>query len=364
MQTVVIPPHNDVDIHANDLNFVAIAEHGKLVGFNVLVGGGLAMTHGDTTTYPRKASDFGFIPLSHVLEVAAAVVSTQRDWGNRVNRKNAKTKYTLERVGVEAFKAEVESRVKQALDMVQLGHLANRRPARMSGGQQQRVALARALVFAPKLVLMEATGGLELPLAAALQSAGLAVAIVNPRQVRDFARATRRLSKNDRIDAEVLAVFAATLRPTARPVPDEQQQALDALLLRRRQLIEMRTMERNRLSICRDARSQTDLQQHIAWLDERLSELDDELGNQIRRSPLWRVQDELVQSVPGVGPVTSAALVAELPELGKLSRKQIAALAGVAPLCHDSGTLKGKRSCWGGHGALRAVHGDAECDAL
>ncbi|WP_404840126.1 assimilatory sulfite reductase (NADPH) hemoprotein subunit [Aeromonas media] len=108
--TVVIPPHNDVDIHANDLNFVAIADGGKLVGFNVLVGGGLAMTHGDTSTYPRKASDFGFIPLSHVLEVAAAVVSTQRDWGNRVNRKNAKTKYTLERVGVETFKAEVESR--------------------------------------------------------------------------------------------------------------------------------------------------------------------------------------------------------------------------------------------------------------
>ncbi|MCX7132901.1 assimilatory sulfite reductase (NADPH) hemoprotein subunit [Aeromonas sp.] len=108
--TVVIPPHNDIDVHANDLNFVAIAENGKLVGFNVLVGGGLAMTHGDTSTYPRKASDFGFIPLSHVLDVAAAVVSTQRDWGNRVNRKNAKTKYTLERVGVEAFKAEVESR--------------------------------------------------------------------------------------------------------------------------------------------------------------------------------------------------------------------------------------------------------------
>lgn len=108
--TVVIPPHNDIDVHANDLNFVAIAEDGKLVGFNVLVGGGLAMTHGDTSTYPRKASDFGFIPLSHVLDVAAAVVSTQRDWGNRVNRKNAKTKYTLERVGVEAFKAEVEKR--------------------------------------------------------------------------------------------------------------------------------------------------------------------------------------------------------------------------------------------------------------
>ncbi|ARW80868.1 assimilatory sulfite reductase (NADPH) hemoprotein subunit [Aeromonas salmonicida] len=108
--TVVIPPHNDIDVHANDLNFLAIAEDGKLVGFNVLVGGGLAMTHGDTSTYPRKASDFGFIPLSHVLDVAAAVVSTQRDWGNRVNRKNAKTKYTLERVGVEAFKAEVENR--------------------------------------------------------------------------------------------------------------------------------------------------------------------------------------------------------------------------------------------------------------
>ncbi|MGY3885864.1 assimilatory sulfite reductase (NADPH) hemoprotein subunit [Aeromonas aquatica] len=116
--TVVIPPHNDVDIHANDLNFVAISDHGKLVGFNVLVGGGLAMTHGDTSTYPRKASDFGFIPLSHVLEVAAAVVSTQRDWGNRVSRKNAKTKYTLERVGVEAFKAEVESRAGIAFEPV------------------------------------------------------------------------------------------------------------------------------------------------------------------------------------------------------------------------------------------------------
>jgi hypothetical protein len=133
----------------------------------------------------------------------------------------------------------------------------------------------------------------------------------------------------------------------------EQQQSLDALLLRRRQLIEMRTMERNCLRICRDARSQTDLQQHIAWLDERLSELDEELGNKIRRSPLWRVQDELVQSVPGVGPVTSAVLMPELPELGKLSRKQIAALAGVAPLCHDSGSLKGKRSCWGGRATVR-----------
>ena len=207
----------------------------------------------------------------------------------------------------------------------------------------------------PKLVVMEATGGLELPLAAALQSAGMAVAIVNPRQVRDFARATGRLSKNDRIDAEILAFFAATLRPAARPVPDEQQQALDALLLRRRQLIEMRTMERNRLSICRDARSRADIQQHIAWMEARLSELDDELGNEIRRSPLWRVQDELVQSVPGVGPVTSAVLVAELPELGKLTRKQIAALAGVAPLCHDSGTLKGKRSCWGGRATVRCA---------
>ena len=150
----------------------------------------------------------------------------------------------------------------------------------------------------PKLVVMEATGGLELPLAAAMQSAGIAVAIVNPRQVRDFARATGRLSKNDRIDAEVLAFFAATLRPTARPVPNEQQQALDALLLRRQQHIEMRTMERNRLSICQDARSRADIQQHIAWLDARLSELDDELGNQIRRSPLWRVQDELVRACP------------------------------------------------------------------
>lgn len=108
--TVVIPPHNDVDVHANDLNFVAIGENGQLVGFNVLVGGGLAMTHGDTSTYPRRADDFGFIPLEKTLEVAAAVVSTQRDWGNRSNRKNAKTKYTLDRVGVEVFKAEVEKR--------------------------------------------------------------------------------------------------------------------------------------------------------------------------------------------------------------------------------------------------------------
>lgn len=205
----------------------------------------------------------------------------------------------------------------------------------------------------PTLVVLEATGGLELPVAAALQSAGLATAIVNPRQVRDFARATGRLSKNDRIDAHILALFAATLRPIPHPVPDKQQQALDALLLRRRHLIEMRTMERNRLGICRDQLSRGSIENHVQWLQQEVATLDKDIHDAIKQSPLWRVQDELVQSVPGVGPVTSAILIAELPELGKLTRKQVASLAGLAPLCHDSGTLKGKRSCWGGRSTVR-----------
>lgn len=165
------------------------------------------------------------------------------------------------------------------------------------------------------LVVMESTGGLELPLAAALQSAGLAVCIVNPRQVRYFARATGKLSKNDRIDSLVLAHYARTLRPTPRPLPSDQQQQLDALLLRRRQLIQMRTMESNRLGSCRQEVARQNLQEHLAWLEQQEEKLNELLAEQIRSSSAWRAQDRLVQTIPGVGPVTSAALLAELPEL-------------------------------------------------
>ena len=206
--------------------------------------------------------------------------------------------------------------------------------------------LLRALTPAD-FVIMEATGGLEVPIASALASAGLAVAIVNPRQVRDFARATGRLAKTDRLDAEVLARFGEAVRPDARPLADEQAQALEALVTRRRQLVEMLTAEKNRRSMAPKVLHRS-IDEHIRWLEKRLSGLDEELGTMIRETPLWRERDELLRSVPGVGQVLSSTLLAQLPELGTLNRKQIAALAGLAPFNRDSGALRGSRCIWGG----------------
>jgi transposase len=205
------------------------------------------------------------------------------------------------------------------------------------------------------LVVLEATGGYEAPLAAALATAGLPVAVVNPRQVRDFARALGRLAKTDRIDAQVLALFGARVQPAPRPLPDEATQELEAVLLRRRQLLEMLHAERQRLPRARGREVRRNLRAHIRWLEHSLIDTDATLEALIQASPLWRVQDHLLQSVPGVGPTLARTLLAQLPELGHLDRRQIAALVGVAPLARDSGAHRGRRQCWGGRPALRSV---------
>jgi len=206
----------------------------------------------------------------------------------------------------------------------------------------------------PDFVILEATGGLETPVASALATSGIAVAIVNPRQVRDFARATGRLAKTDRLDAEVLARFGEAVRPEARPLANEQAQALEALVTRRRQLIEMLTAEKNRRARAPKVLHRS-IDEHIRWLEKRLSGLDAELAELIRDTPLWRERDELLRSVPGVGKVLSSTLLAQLPELGMLNRKQIAALAGLAPFNRDSGKLRGSRCIWGGRAQVRRV---------
>jgi transposase len=206
----------------------------------------------------------------------------------------------------------------------------------------------------PALIVLEATGGLELPLLAALGSAGLPVVAVNPRQVRDFAKALGKLAKTDAIDAQVLAHFAEAVRPAVRPLPDAATQALAALVTRRRQLVEMLVAEDNRRRSAPVA-IRADIQAHIVWLRKRLKDLDQELGQVLRSTPLWREREDVLRSVPGIGPTVTATLLAELPELGTLGRKQIAALVGVAPLKRDSGTLRGKRSVWGGRATVRAA---------
>jgi transposase len=216
-------------------------------------------------------------------------------------------------------------------------------------------ALATRLqALAPTLVLCEATGGLELPLASVLAAAGLPLAIVNPRQVREFARAKGLLAKTDALDAAVLAHFAEAIRPVPRPVPDATTQTLAALVTRRRQLVEMRTAEENRLGSAPPA-LRASLQAHLRWLQRQLARLDTDLDQTIRTHPSWRVQDDLLQSAPGVGPILAATLLGGLPELGTLSRGAIAALVGVAPWNRDSGRHRGARHCWGGRADVRAV---------
>lgn len=214
-------------------------------------------------------------------------------------------------------------------------------------------AVSRLRELSPALVVLEASGGIEVPLAAALGVAGLPVAVVNPRQIRDFAKATGKLAKTDVLDARVMAHFAAAVQPTPRPLPETQSQELAAILARRRQMVEMITAEKNRLSSARKVVKQR-IEGHITWLEEELANIDRDLRESIRQSPVWREKDDLLRSVPGIGPVVSATLLAELPELGALDRRQIAALAGVAPLNRDSGTLRGRRTIWGGRATVRA----------
>jgi transposase len=247
-------------------------------------------------------------------------------------------------VGIDVSKNQLDIAVRPAGDTWSM-------PNDVSGITEVVQGLAQ---LHPALVVLEATGGLQMPLAAALATAGLPLAMVNPRQVRDFARAIGRLAKTDRLDAQVLAHFAEAVRPTPYPLPDAQTQELTALLTRRHQVVEMLTAEKNRLRSARELVHRR-VQDHICWLEQELADLDDDLERTLRKSPLWREKDNLLRSVPGIGRVVSITLLADLPELGTLSRHQIAALVGVAPLNRDSGRFRGKRMVWGGRARVRAA---------
>jgi transposase len=205
------------------------------------------------------------------------------------------------------------------------------------------------------LVVLEATGGMEQALAQALNQAGVAVVVTNPRPVRDFAKAIGKLAKTDRIDAQVLARFAQAVQPEVRPLACEAAQELQALVTRRQQLVEMLSAERNRQSLARPGRSQEHLKRHIEWLHKEIKALDQEIQAQLNQSQQWQEQQAILESVPGVGVVTASTLIALLPELGQLNRQQIAALVGVAPINCDSGQMRGKRFVMGGRSAVRSV---------
>jgi len=206
----------------------------------------------------------------------------------------------------------------------------------------------------PTLILLEATGGFELPLVAALMHAQLPVFVANPRRVREFARATGHWAKTDKLDAKMLAYMAAVLRPEPRPLPSDEEEQLTALLTRRRQVVDMLTVEKNRLHTVR-ATMRPDIQEHIAWLKQKLGKLDEAIAHFIQSSTIWKEKDAIIQSTPGVGRITSSTLLGLLPELGTLNRQEIAALVGVAPLNKDSGKKRGRRRVFGGRAAVRSV---------
>lgn len=248
---------------------------------------------------------------------------------------------------------------KEHLDIATDDSKTTFRVSNNEAGQQD--ALARIVALDPKLVVLEATGGFEIELVLLLGSAKVPTVIVNPRQVRDFAKGLNIRAKTDAIDAHVLARFGAMTKPEPQPVPDEDAMELEILLLRRRQLISMLAMEKNRLasfSITRRPAAKLavdSLQASIEGLNEQLAALDKQINDRIQRSPMWREREELLRSVPGIGPVTSRTLIGDLPELGSLDRKRIAALVGVAPFNHDSGQSQGKRRIAGGRAAVRSA---------
>ena len=217
-----------------------------------------------------------------------------------------------------------------------------------------RELISQMREMSPALVVLEASGGLELPLVAALAAAELPVVVVNPRQVRDFARATGTLAKTDALDAAVLAHFADAVRPSVRPLRDAETQVLNSLTARRHQVMTILVSEKNRLGTAISA-VRPRIEAHVAWLGQELDDLDHGLRETLRQSPVWREKDDLLRTVPGVGEQLSLTLLAHLPELGTLDRREIAALVGVAPFNRDSGTLRGTRTVWGGRSRVRAA---------
>ncbi|MBD2038839.1 IS110 family transposase [Leptolyngbya sp. FACHB-321] len=247
-------------------------------------------------------------------------------------------------VGIDVSKAQLD------------GHIRPTAAAFQVSNTEAGIAtlVQRLQQLQPVLVVMEATGGLETPAAAALGAAQIPVAVVNPRQARDFAKATGKLAKTDAIDAQVLAHFAEAVQPEVRPIANEESQQLAELVTRRRQIVEMLTAEKNRLGTVRSAMQQ-EIEAHIAWLEDRLEALEAQLKQSIEQSSLWLARVNLLQSVPGVGAVLSSTLLVNLPELGTLTHKQISSLVGVAPLNRDSGKKRGQRMIWGGRAQVRAA---------
>lgn len=215
--------------------------------------------------------------------------------------------------------------------------------------------IAELVALRPARIVLEATGGLEIPVVAALHAAGLPVVVVNPRQVRDFAKALGQLAKTDSLDARVLAHFAAAIQPPLRPLKSADELELNALFGRRRQLVEMLTAEKNRSGNATTATVREEVEEHIEWLEERIKSLDEQLQAKLKSSSSWRLKDDILQSVPGIGPVVSLSMLAEVPELGKLNRQQISKLVGVAPLNRDSGKQRGTRHIYGGRTHVRSL---------
>jgi transposase len=247
-------------------------------------------------------------------------------------------------VGLDVAKAHLDLAVHPTGEQWQVANTPDAFPA----------LVTRLQALAPTLVVLEATGGYETAVLSALAVAGLPVVAVNPRQVRDFAKALGILAKTDQLDAGVLAQFADRVRPPVRPLRDEATAELAALLTRRRQLLEMLTAERHRLAQARPA-VRRNVAQHVRWLEQRVRDLDDDLTTRIHQTPVWRAKEDLLRSVPGVGPILAHTLLADLPELGRLSRRALAALVGVAPFNRDSGRFRGRRTIWGGRARVRAA---------
>lgn len=244
---------------------------------------------------------------------------------------------------------------KDRLDVACLTAAVHTSSAYDNGAAGHAALVARLKEIAPRLIVLESTGGYERVLVAALAAAGLPVVVVNPRQVRDFARAIGVLAKTDAIDALVLARFAEAINPAVRPLPDAESSAFADLLARRRQLIELRTAESNRLAQAASPRIKASIRAVLATIEKQIRSIDDDLDDRIKHSPAWKEREDLLTSVPGVGPLTARTLMASLPELGSISRQSIAALVGVAPINRDSGTMRGKRSTWGGRTAVRSA---------
>lgn len=255
-------------------------------------------------------------------------------------------------VGIDVSKDRLDVAVHGGTEKWQFG--------RDEKGISQLIEQLRGLPGPIELVVLEATGGLERDVAASLAVAKLPAAVVNPKQVRDFAKATGKLAKTDGIDAAILAHFGEAIRPVVQVIGDELSQALEARITRRNQLIQMFVAEKNRRAMLVVQRTGStamakSIEVHILWLEMQIAELDQDVDKLIRNSPVWREKDDLLQSVPGVGPVTSRTLLSFVPELGTLGNKQIAALIGLAPFNHDSGRMAGRRAIWGGRAEVRSA---------